>query len=74
MSVYSQITAGMLYALAPSKDLLCTLAYYNLIKSLIVKNPANLFLIQAFQIFLKYEFFLYVTHINICFTEHFEKC
>jgi len=51
MSVYSQITAGMLYALAPSKDLLCTLAYYNLIKSLIVKNPANLFLIQASQIF-----------------------
>jgi len=51
MSVYSQITAGMLYALAPSKDLLCILAYSNLIKSLIVKNPANLFLIQASQVF-----------------------
>ena len=51
MSVYSQITAGMLYVLAPSKDLLCILAYSNLIKSLIVKNPANLFLIQASQVF-----------------------
>ena len=42
----------MLYALAPSKELLCILAYSNLIKSPIVKNPANLFLIQASQIFL----------------------
>ena len=47
----------MLYALAPSKELLeywniGILAYSNLIKSPIVKNPANLFLIQASQFFL----------------------